>query len=105
MNKSERIYAEAMGLIPREGYPILTEDHPFFGMLNVFMMNKTRWIGTASDLISDMEDHFTPPGTAAKLLRQYRRKLNENYGIKVSFSRTSRKRIIELQRISDRIVT
>ncbi len=38
----------------RAGYPILTEDHFFSQLVIDFMSDKRIWLGTASDLISDM---------------------------------------------------
>lgn len=34
--KADLIVAEAMRKSDREGYPILTEEHPFFGRLRYF---------------------------------------------------------------------
>ena len=99
VTKGEEIYQQAMGVGIREGYPVLVPEHPFFCNLERFMTYRKRWIGTASDLVRDMKDPVTPPGTAAKLLHRYWRDLKKNKGIDVDFSRTNRKRIIELQRI------
>ena len=38
MTKGEQIVALAMEKVSREGYPKLTEDHPFFGRLRAFMV-------------------------------------------------------------------
>lgn len=34
-----------LGKANREGYPKLTENHPFFGRLRAFMAGKHYWIG------------------------------------------------------------
>ena len=34
MGKGEEIFREAMDISLREGYPVLTEDHPFFNIQN-----------------------------------------------------------------------
>ena len=96
MAKGEEILRQAMGLGMPEGYPVLVEDHPFLHRLAQFMSTRKRWIGTASDLIFEMNDTFTPPNTAAKLLRRYCYRLYRNHGLDVSFYRTNRKRIIEI---------
>ena len=100
MTKGEEIYRQAMGVGIREGYPVLVPEHPFLCNLDCFMTYRKRWIGTASDLVRDMKDPVTPPNTAAKLLHRYWRNLKKNKGIDVDFSKSNRKRIIELQRIS-----
>ena len=44
MTKGEQIVALAMEKVSREGYPKLTEDHPFFGRLRAFMVESiTGW--------------------------------------------------------------
>ena len=56
MTKGEQIVALAMEKVSREGYPKLTEDHPFFGRLRAFMVDKHYWMGTATDLLTEMND-------------------------------------------------
>ena len=55
MTKGEQIVALAMEKVSREGYPKLTEDHPFFGRLRAFMVDKHYWMGTATDLLTEEE--------------------------------------------------
>jgi len=98
MSKGERIYAEAMGQKPREGYPVLEEDHPFLISLVRFMSNKKRWLGTASDLVLEMKDYDTPPSTASKLLHKFDWELFKSSGLHIEFRRTNRRRIIEIRR-------
>ena len=56
MRKADFIVAEAMRKSNREGYPKLTEEHPFFGRLRYFFADKSHWLGTATDLIYAMND-------------------------------------------------
>ena len=72
MAKEDDVVAAAMAKPIRDGYPKLTEDHPFFGKLRAFTNEKTHWLGTATDLLTEMNDTTTPPNTVAK-----RRELNK----------------------------
>lgn len=94
--KADLIVAEAMQKPDREGYPKLTEEHPFFGRLRYFMADKSHWLGTATDLLNAMNDTATPPNTVTKLLNKFCIDLYFSDGIDVCFRRTNRKRIIEL---------
>lgn len=96
MTKGEQIVALAMSKANREGYPKLTEDHPFFGRLRAFMVDKHYWMGTATDLLTEMNDTTTPPNTVTKLLNKYWYRLKSCGGIVIHFRRTNRKRIIEI---------
>lgn len=96
MTKGEQIVALAMGKGNREGYPKLTEEHPFFGKLNAFMDGKYHWLGTATDLLNEMNDTATPPNTVTKLLKKFEYNVFKCYGIEVFFRRTNRRRIIEI---------
>ena len=96
--KADLIVAEAMQKPDREGYPKLTEEHPFFGRLRYFMADKSHWLGTATDLLNAMNDTATPPNTVTKLLNKCSIDLYFSDGIDVHFRRTNRKRIIELYR-------
>lgn len=64
MSKADEVVAAALEKPLREGYPILTEEHPFFGRLRRFMVDKSHWLGTATDLLTEMNDTVTPPNTA-----------------------------------------
>ena len=97
MTKGERLVAEMMGDIPAYGYPVLTEHHPFLRKVIAFMKSKAEWNGTATELLWALKDAYTPPNTAAKLLRKYSLKLYEEHSIGISFSRTGRKRIVTLR--------
>lgn len=96
MTKGERVVAEVLGKNKLDGYPKLTENHPFFGKLRAFMDRKHYWMGTATDLLSEMNDTNTPPNTVTKLLNKFSFELYCNDGIDVCFRRTNRRRIIEL---------
>lgn len=96
MSKGEEIFREAMSVSLRDGYPVLTEDHPFLKNLSRFMSDKSHWLGTASDLVHEMHDTVTPPNTVTKLLKKYELHLFRRDGIEVCFRRTNQKRIIEL---------
>lgn len=98
MRKADFIVAEAMRKSNREGYPKLTEEHPFFGRLRYFMADKSHWLGTATDLLNAMKDTAMPPNTVTKLLNKFCIDLYFSDGIDVRFRRTNRKRIIELYR-------
>ena len=96
MSKGQEVFNAAMSTTVREGYPVLTEEHPFLKNLSRFMSDKTHWLGTASDLVHEMHDTVTPPNTITKLLKKYELHLFRRDGIEVCFRRTNRKRIIEL---------
>ena len=96
MTKGERILAEALGEIPSENEPILTENHPFLRKVIKFMQDRREWQGTATELLTAIGDSYTPPNTVTKLLNKY--EYSHFYGrdIIVKFHRTNRKRIIRL---------
>lgn len=96
MTKGEEIVAQAMEKLNLEGYPTLTEEHPFFGRLRAFMSERYHWLGTATDLLIAVGDTTTPPNTVTKLLNKFCLDLYICDGIDVSFRRTNRRRIIEL---------
>ena len=94
--KADLVVAEALQKTDSEGYPKLTEEHPFFGRLRCFMADRSHWLGTATDLLYAMRDTTTPPNTVTKLLNKFSIDLYFSDGIDVRFRRTNRKRIIEL---------
>ena len=96
MTKGQLIVAMTLGKANREGYPKLTENHPFFGKLKAFMDGKHYWMGTATDLLTEMNDTTTPSNTVTKLLHKFSFELYCSDGIDVNFRRTNRRRIIEL---------
>ena len=59
MAKEDDVVAAAMAKPIREGYPILTEEHPFFGKLRAFTNKKTHWLGTATDLLNSYYDKLS----------------------------------------------
>ena len=99
LTKGERLVAEMCGEIPAEGYHVLTEAHPFLRKVIEFTEKRNEWIGTVSDLLMAVGDKYTPPNTAAKLLRKYEYDLlYKRYGIDVTFTRTNRKRLVTLRK-------
>ncbi len=96
MTKGQQIVAQALGKNKLYGYPKLTENHPFFGKLKAFMVGKHYWMGTATDLVTEMNDTTTPPNTVTRLLNKFSFVLYCSSGIDVDFRRTNRRRIIEL---------
>ena len=96
MTKGQLIVAMTLGKANREGYPKLTENHHFFGRLRAFMADKHYWMGTATDLLTVINDITTPPNTVTKLLHKFSFELYCTSGIDVNFRRTNRRRIIEL---------
>ena len=96
MTKGEQIVAMTVGKTNREGYPKLTIEHPFFRRLRRFMDDKHYWMGTATDLLTEINDTTTPPNTVTKLLHKFSFELYCSCGIDVNFRRTNRRRIIEL---------
>ena len=83
--KADLIVAEALQKPDSEGYPKLTEEHPFFGRLRYFMADKSHWLGTATDLLNAMNDTATPPNTVTKLLNKFSIDLYFSDGIDVHF--------------------
>lgn len=97
MTKGQQIVEEALGKNKLDGYPKLSESHPFFGELKAFMVGKHYWMGTATDLLVEIKDTKTPPNTVTKLLNKFSFELYCSSGIDVNFRRTYRRRIIELR--------
>ncbi len=95
MTKGERIVAEALGTDKPKGEPILTATHPFLRKVTAFMQNRRYWVGSATDLLTEIGDSSTPSNTVTKLLNKYDLECFYGKGIKVRFSRTNRKRLIE----------
>lgn len=97
ITKGKRIVAEALGDIPQTGMPVLTKEHPFLHKVIAYMQTRKEWLGTATDLLNAVGDNYTPPNTVTKLLRKYDYQyLYREKGIDVSFRRTNRKRLIEI---------
>ena len=69
LTKGERLVAEMCGDLPVDGYPVLTEAHPFLRKVIAFTECQTEWIGTVTDLLAAVGDEYTPTNTAARLLR------------------------------------
>lgn len=71
MTKGERLVAEMLGEIPIKGKPILTETHPFLRNVLKFMESRREWEGTATALLAEIGDRYTPPNTVTKLLNRF----------------------------------
>lgn len=61
LTKGERIVAEMCGDLPIDGYPVLTEAHPFLRKVIAYMENRIDWLGTVTDLLAAVGDNYTPP--------------------------------------------
>ena len=100
--KDEELANEMLELIKknetRGGYSVLMKDHFFFQQVVDFMQDKRIWLGTASDLVSDMNCKTVPVNTAAKLLHKYGKTMLKKKGFSVKFIRTNQKRLIELKK-------
>ena len=96
MTKGDLIVDMTLEDRPKEGYPVLTEEHPFLHRLVRFMATKKHWLGTATDLLKELNDKSTPPNTVTKLLNKFWYTLYYRDGIEIRFRRTNRKRIIEI---------
>lgn len=96
MTKGERLVAEMLGEIPSKGKPILTEKHPFLRNVLSFMESRRQWEGTATELLSEIGDRYTPPNTVTKLLNRFDYDCFYKRGISIRFHRTNRKRIITM---------
>lgn len=96
MTKGERLVAEMLGEIPIKGKPILTEKHPFLRNVLRFMESRRQWEGTATELLAEIGDGYTPPNTVTKLLNRFDYECFYKRGISIRFHRTNRKRIITM---------
>ncbi len=100
LTKGERLVAEMCGDLPVDGYPVLTETHPFLRKVIAFTESQTEWIGTVTDLLAAVGDGYTPPNTAARLLRKYDYDLlYKRCGMDVTFTHTNRKRLVALRKL------
>ena len=80
------------------GYPVLTEDYFFCQQVVGFMQDKRIWLGTASELVFDMNCKTVSANTAAKLLHKCGKTVLKKKGVSVKFIRTNRKRLSELRK-------
>ena len=94
MTKGERLVAEILGEMPDKSKPILTEHHPFLRKVIEFMENRREWQGTATELLKEIGDGYTPPNTVTKLLRRFDYEYFYKRDIVIQFRRTNRKRLI-----------
>ncbi|MBQ8623091.1 MAG: hypothetical protein IJ424_01750 [Oscillospiraceae bacterium] len=96
MTKGERLVAEMLGDIPNRNEPVLTEKHPFLRKVIKFMQDRREWQGSATELLKEIGDSYTPPNTVTKLLNRYEYDCFNKRDITIKFCRTNRKRIIHL---------
>lgn len=61
-----------------------------------FMQSHVEWVGTATDLISDMEESETTPNVVTKYLGQFSCEVLEPAGIEYRTKRTGKSRLIKL---------
>ena len=96
MTKGELIVAEALGNVPKKEFPVLSEQHPFLRNVIRFMESRREWKGTASELLKEIGDSYTPPNTVTKLLNRYDYEYFYKRDIVIQFHRTNRKRFIHI---------
>lgn len=94
MTKGERLVAEMLGDIPIGNELILTQRHPFLRKVIKFMESRREWQGTATELLKEIGDGYTPPNTVTKLLNHYDYDCFYKRDIVIGFHRTNRKRLI-----------
>ena len=63
-----------------------------------FMKNRTEWVGTATELIADMEEIETTPNVVTKYLGQFYYEVLEPAGIEYRTKRTGQSRLIKFIR-------
>lgn len=96
MTKGEMIVAEVLGNVPKKDRPVLSVQHPFLRNVIRFIESRRQWEGTASELLKEIGDCYTPPNTVTKLLNRYDYERFYKRDIVIQFRRTNRKRIIRL---------
>lgn len=94
MTKGERLVAEILGDVPQTGMPVLTEEYPFLRKVLRFAEGRREWQGTATELLKEIGDNYTPPNTVTKLLRRFDYEYFYKRDIVIRFRRTNRKRLI-----------
>ena len=96
MTKGELIVAETLSNDPKKKVPVLSEQHPFLRRVIRFMESRREWQGTATELLTEIGDSYTPPNTVTKLLNRYDYECFYKRDIVIQFHRNNRKRIIRL---------
>ena len=96
MTKGERIVAEALGNVPKKETTVLSEQHPFLRNVIQFIENRREWNGSATELLKEIGDSYTPPYTVTKLLNRYNYECFYKRDIVIQFHRTNRKRSIHI---------
>ena len=96
MSKGERFVAEALGNVPKKEAPVLSEQHSLLRKVIQFMENRREWNGSATELLKEIGDSYTPPNTVTKLLNRYDYECFYKRDIVIQFHRTNRKRFIRI---------
>lgn len=60
-----------------------------------FMKDRTEWVGTATQLLTDMEETETTPNVVTKYLGQFSCEALEPFGIEYRTKRTGKSRLIK----------
>ncbi len=63
-----------------------------------FMAQRSEWVGTATELLADMQENETTPNVVTKLLGQFSCEVLEPVGIEYATKRTGKSRLIRLKR-------
>ena len=63
-----------------------------------FMKNRTEWVGTATELLADMQETETTPNVVTKYLGQFTCEVLEPDGIEYRTKRTGNSRLIKFTR-------
>ena len=105
MTKGERLVPEMLGEMPDKSKPILTENHPFLRKVIKFMESRREWQGTATELLKEIGDGYTPPNTVTKLLKRYDYDCFYKRDIVIQFHRTNRKWRLSVSSITGRKMT
>lgn len=96
MTKGELIVAEALGNDPKKKVSVLSEQHPFLRKVIRFMESRREWQGTATELLKEIGDSYTPPNTVTKLLNRYNYECFYKRDITIQFHRTNHRRLIRI---------
>ena len=96
MTKGELIVAKALGNEPKKKVPVLSEQHPFLRKVIRFMESRREWQGTATELLKEIGDSYTPPNTVTKLLNRYDYACFYKRDIVIQFHRTNHRRLIRI---------
>ena len=71
---------------------------PFLFRIENFMKNRTEWVGTATELLADMQETEIAPNVVTKYLGQFSCEVLEPSGIEYRTKRTGKSRLIKFIR-------